>query len=76
MLTTNTMSNLKILITKNVFEQNKISDLIDNINLLITLHQRKLETLKNMKNRLLNKMFANEKNQFPMIRFKEFTNAW
>ncbi|PYF42176.1 restriction endonuclease subunit S [Metamycoplasma alkalescens] len=40
MLTTNTMSNLKILITKNVFEQNKISDLIDNINLLITLHQR------------------------------------
>ncbi|MCV3754368.1 hypothetical protein OF365_03190, partial [Ureaplasma zalophigenitalium] len=36
----------------------------------------KLEKLKNLKNTLLEKMFADEKHPFPKIRFKEFTNAW
>nr|WP_307918770.1 restriction endonuclease subunit S [Mycoplasmopsis bovis] len=43
---------------------------------LITLHQRKLLSLKNLKSRLLDRMFCDEKSQFPSIRFKEFTNAW
>ncbi|WP_329777093.1 restriction endonuclease subunit S, partial [Mycoplasma capricolum] len=36
----------------------------------------KLILLKNTKNRLLEKMFCDEKSEFPSIRFKEFTNAW
>ncbi|WP_197712581.1 hypothetical protein [Metamycoplasma alkalescens] len=68
-------TDFKVITTK-YEEKNIISSLLQNMDSLITLHQRKLEVLKNMKNRLLNKMFANEKNQFPMIRFKEFTNAW
>ncbi|MCE6115415.1 restriction endonuclease subunit S [Mycoplasmopsis agalactiae] len=57
-------------------EQNKIAKLFSNLDSLIALHQRKLSSLKNLKNRLLDKMFCDEKSQFPSIRFKEFTNAW
>nr|WP_308507219.1 restriction endonuclease subunit S [Mycoplasmopsis agalactiae] len=57
-------------------EQSKISSLFSSLDSLITLHQRKLSSLKNLKNRLLDKMFCDEKSQFPSIRFKEFTNAW
>ncbi|MBT1403487.1 restriction endonuclease subunit S, partial [Mycoplasma bovis] len=35
-----------------------------------------LLSLKNLKSRLLDRMFCDEKSQFPSIRFKEFTNAW
>ncbi|WP_434333612.1 restriction endonuclease subunit S [Mycoplasma capricolum subsp. capricolum] len=38
-------------------EQSKISSLFSNLDSLITLHQRKLELLKNIKNTLLEKMF-------------------
>ncbi|WP_434328698.1 restriction endonuclease subunit S [Mycoplasma capricolum subsp. capricolum] len=57
-------------------EQNTISSLFSVLDSLITLHQRKLILLKNTKNRLLEKMFCDEKSEFPSIRFKEFTNAW
>ena len=39
-------------------EQNKISMLLNNVNSIITLHQRKLEMLKNVKKGLLQKMFV------------------
>uniref|UniRef100_UPI003D29C7E1 restriction endonuclease subunit S n=2 Tax=Mycoplasmopsis bovis TaxID=28903 RepID=UPI003D29C7E1 len=57
-------------------EQSKISSLFTRLDSLITLHQRKLLSLKNLKSRLLDRMFCDEKSQFPSIRFKEFTNAW
>ncbi|WP_438340635.1 restriction endonuclease subunit S [Mycoplasma sp. 125] len=57
-------------------EQIKISTIFDFFNTLITLHQRKLNALENIKKTLLEKMFADEKSAFPSIRFKEFTNAW
>nr|WP_307918488.1 restriction endonuclease subunit S [Mycoplasmopsis bovis] len=60
----------------NFAEQLKISSLFTYLDSLITLHQRKLSKLKNLKNRLLDRMFCDEKSQFPSIRFTEFTNAW
>ncbi|MBT1393366.1 hypothetical protein FCM56_03940, partial [Mycoplasma bovis] len=57
-----------------VSEQIKIIKTIDILDFLITLHQRKLLSLKNLKSRLLDRMFCDEKSQFPSIRFKEFTN--
>ncbi|UZK64206.1 restriction endonuclease subunit S [Mycoplasma mycoides subsp. capri] len=60
----------------NINEQTKITKTFRYIDSLITLHQRKLILLKNTKNRLLEKMFCDEKSEFPSIRFKEFTNAW
>ena len=45
--------------TTNIIEQHKIGQLFDGIDDIITLHQRKLDLLKNMKASLLNKMFPN-----------------
>ena len=42
----------------NVTEQDKIGDLFTNLDNLITLHQRKLDKLKNIKQSLLDKMFV------------------
>ena len=39
-------------------EQKKISSILSNIDNLITLHQRKLEKLKNIKKSMLEKMFV------------------
>ena len=39
-------------------EQEKISSYLDNLSTLITLHQRKLEKLQNMKKSMLEKMFV------------------
>ena len=41
----------------NIEEQKKIADFFSKLDRLITLHQRKLETLQNMKKSLLQKMF-------------------
>lgn len=57
-------------------EQERISLLINNINTIITLHQRKLEKLKLAKKALLQKLFLKNGSQFPEIRFKGFTDAW
>ncbi|MCA8852499.1 restriction endonuclease subunit S, partial [Mycoplasmopsis bovis] len=59
----------------NIYEQQKIGNVLYYLDSLITLHQRKLLSLKNLKSRLLDRMFCDEKSQFPSIRFKEFTNV-
>ena len=46
------------IIIANRSEQDKISDLFTNLDNLITLHQRKLEKLKNIKKSMLDKMFV------------------
>ena len=57
-------------------EQNKISMLLNNVNSIITLHQRKLEKLKLTKKALLQKLFPQNGSKLPELRFKGFTDAW
>lgn len=57
-------------------EQIRIGRLLNKIELMITLHQRKLEKLKLAKKALLQKLFPKNGIQFPEIRFKGFTDAW
>lgn len=57
-------------------EQEKISALINNINTIITLHQRKLEKLKLNKSALLQKLFPQNGCTTPEVRFKGFTDVW
>ena len=57
-------------------EQDKISDCLRNIDHLITLHQRKLEKLQNMKKSCLQKMFPKDGVTVPEIRFSEFQGDW
>lgn len=57
-------------------EQKQIGDLFTNIDNIITLHQRKLELLKDMKKSMLQKMFPKEGATVPEIRFAGFTEDW
>ena len=57
-------------------EQNKISNLLNGLDLFITLHQRKLDKLQATKKALLQEMFPEEGQDKPKRRFKGFTDAW
>ena len=57
-------------------EQKSIGKIFYEIDNLITLHQRKYEKLKNIKQSLLEKMFPKNGMKIPKIRFKGFTDDW
>lgn len=57
-------------------EQKKISQYFEQLDNLITLHQRKLEKLKNIKKSCLEKMFPKNGEVVPEVRFKGFTDDW
>ena len=57
-------------------EQKKIATCIDNLNSLITLHQRKCDETKRLKKYMLQKMFPQNGEKVPEIRFSGFTDDW
>ena len=57
-------------------EQEKIGAYFDSLDNLITLHQRKCEQTKKLKKYMLQKMFPQNGERFPEIRFEGFTEAW
>ena len=57
-------------------EQNKISNLLNGLDLFITLHQRKLEHLNLKKKALLQKLFPKNGECYPELCFPGFTDAW
>ena len=57
-------------------EQIKISEYFLRLDNLISLHQRKLEKLGNIKKSMLEKMFPKDENKVPEIRFKGFNDDW
>ena len=57
-------------------EQYMIGEILDKIDNLITLHQRKYDKLVNVKKAMLEKMFPKDGADVPEIRFKGFTEAW
>ena len=59
-----------------VVEQRKIGAYLDQLDRLITLHQRKYDKLTNVKKSMLGKMFPQNGSNVPEIRFKGFTEAW
>lgn len=60
----------------NVDEQIKISLYLENLDNLITLHQRKCEDTKKLKKYMLQKMSPQNGSKVPEIRFKGFTDDW
>lgn len=57
-------------------EQQKIGDYLESIDHHITLHQRKCEETKILKKYMLQKMFPQNGQKVPEIRFKGFTDDW
>lgn len=64
------------IMTPKIEEQRKIGEYFSNLDNLITLHQRKLEKLQNMKKSCLQKMFPKDGAAVPEIRFSEFQGDW
>ena len=58
------------------WEQEKVAAYFDNLDQLITLHQRKCEEAKMLKKYMLKKMFPKDGENIPEIRFSGFTDAW
>ena len=57
-------------------EQEAIGNYFKHLDHLITLHQRKYDSLVNVKKAMLEKMFPKNGETVPEIRFKGFTDAW
>ena len=57
-------------------EQKEIAMYFDNLDNLITLHQRKCEETRKLKKYMLQKMFPQNGQKVPEIRFEGFTDDW
>ena len=57
-------------------EQELIGEYFEALDHLITLHQRKYESLMQIKKSMLRKMFPCEGSRYPEVRFAGFTDAW
>ena len=70
------IGKINIFITNNDEEQKKIGAYFSSLDHLITLHQRKCEETKKLKKYMLQKMFPQNGQTVPEIRFAGFTDAW
>ncbi|WP_251939825.1 restriction endonuclease subunit S [Limosilactobacillus reuteri] len=72
----NLVSNTNFAIPSQLDEQLKIGEVFSQLDSLIALHQRKLDTLNALKKALLQKMFADKDSKQPVLRFKGFHDDW
>lgn len=74
-LSLNDIRNFEIMVPC-LAEQKKIGEYFDSLDNLITLHQRKREEMKTLKKYMLQKMFPQNGQLVPQIRFSGFTEDW
>lgn len=70
------LGETRVCFAKDLDEQAQIGGFFNGLEMLITLHQRKLEALKKLKRTLLQKMFPKKDQLNPELRFPGFTNDW
>ena len=70
------LSSMIVSISPSNNEREQIGLLFLKLDRTITLHQRKVESVKKLKKSLLQKMFPKEGETVPAIRFPGFTDAW
>ena len=70
------ISELQYLIPKSLSEQFQISTFFTNLDNLITLHQRKLQQLKEVKRGMLLTLLICDKENNPIVRFNGYKNVW
>ena len=69
-LMNNVMADIEIILSKNQNERESISKLFYTLDNIITLHQRKLDKMKELKKAFLNLIFSQK------LRFRGFTESW
>ena len=70
------LNQFSYLAPKKIEEQNKIGLFFKQLDDLITLHQRKLDLLKEQKKGFLQKMFPKDGQLVPEVRFEGFADDW
>ncbi|MDB6254815.1 restriction endonuclease subunit S [Lactobacillus amylovorus] len=70
------IGKINIKVSQNKQEQIKIGNLLKKMEKFISLQQRKLNELKEVKKTLLSQLFPSKGQYRPIIRFKKFTNKW
>ncbi|ANZ68515.1 restriction endonuclease subunit S (plasmid) [Secundilactobacillus paracollinoides] len=70
------VKDLLITLPKNKDEQAKVGSFFKQLDQTITLHQRKLDLLKEQKKGYLQKMFPKNGAKVPELRFAGFADAW
>lgn len=70
------LKKISIKMTKNATEQIKISQFTQLIDKIITLHQRKINTLETQKKSYLNLLFPKINEFTPRLRFNNFKDEW
>ncbi|MGH2065365.1 restriction endonuclease subunit S [Aerococcus urinaeequi] len=68
--------DIKLFIPSKSGEQEKIGTLLNYVEKAITLHQRKLDQLKQLKEALLQQMFPGKGETVPKLRFAGFEGDW
>ena len=74
-LNSSIVSNTKVRLPS-LDEQATISNIFYQIDKILSLHQRKLDLLKQLKKGFLQKMFAEKNSKQPVLRFKGFHDDW
>lgn len=75
-INSNDLAEIDIKVPIDRDEQTQIGAFFKDLDHLSTLHQRKLNNLKDLKAGLLQKMFPKNGEDFPEVRFPGFTDAW
>lgn len=75
-ISTSKLDGWKMMMHSNMEEQVKIGEYFQNLDHLITLHQRKYDDTKLLKKYMLQKMFPQNGQKVPEIRFSGFTGDW
>ncbi|EHB6441913.1 restriction endonuclease subunit S [Enterococcus faecalis] len=75
-INSNDLAKLPVKVPADIQEQQKVGTFFKQIDNIITLHQRKLDLLKETKKGFLQKMFPKNGAKVPEIRFPGFTEDW
>ena len=70
------LEKFPVCVPSNIEEQKKIGAYFEQLDNLITLHQRKCDETKELKKFMLQKMFPKKGEKKPEIRFAGFTDDW
>lgn len=70
------VKNFEIQVPQSIDEMKDISTFFNQLDIFITLQQRKLDLLKEQKKGCLQKMFPKNGSKIPELRFEGFTNDW
>lgn len=75
-ISTEDFFDTELIIPQDKDEQERIGQMLLNLDNLITLHQRKYDKLVSVKKSMLEKMFPKNDSNIPEIRFSGFTDPW